>query len=304
MKFSIYQLSRIGGRDENEDRMGYSYTRNASLMVLADGMGGHPEGEVAAEMALQSMTRLFQQQARPSLSDPSGFLAAGVMAAHHAIIRYASKRALSDTPRTTVVAAAIQDGVLFWVHCGDSRLYIVRDGRLLARTRDHSYKESKAQRSDPGHDVNRSVLITCLGSITRPLFDQGGPLPLRPGDRLLLCSDGLWDSVDESFLVDTLSSRPVNEAVPALVDQALAIAGDESDNVTAIALEWASSESDAPDSGFTETARLEDEDFASTIQGLLEPIPKSLSDDAFDEAMIERSIAEINAAIQRTIEKR
>lgn len=301
MKFSIYQLSRIGGRAKNEDRMGYSYTRSACLLVLADGMGGHPEGEVAAQMALHSMTRLFQSQARPSLADPSGFLAAGVMAAHHEIVRYASKRALTDTPRTTVVAALIQDGVLFWVHCGDSRLYIARDGELLTRTRDHSYSESKVPRDHPGHDFNRSVLFTCLGSVTRPLFDLGGPLPLRAGDRLLLCSDGLWDSVEESFLVRTLSSLPVNEAVPALVEQALTEAGEQSDNVTVVALDWASKAASAPDSGFTETGELDDGGFASTIQGLpdLDGEP-----DAFDDDEIERSIAEINAAIQRTLGKR
>ena len=67
MKFSVFQVSRRGGRARNEDRMGYCYTREAGLFLLADGMGGHPEGEVAAQMALQTVSALFQCQARPVL---------------------------------------------------------------------------------------------------------------------------------------------------------------------------------------------------------------------------------------------
>ena len=70
MKFSVFQLSRLGGREKNEDRMGYCYTRDAGLFVLADGMGGHPEGEVAAQIALQSMSATFQREAKPKLPTP------------------------------------------------------------------------------------------------------------------------------------------------------------------------------------------------------------------------------------------
>ena len=74
MKFSVYQVSRKGGREKNEDRMGYCYTRDAGLFTLADGMGGHPEGEVASQMALQTLSALFQRQAKPGLADPLKFL--------------------------------------------------------------------------------------------------------------------------------------------------------------------------------------------------------------------------------------
>ncbi|MCB2029351.1 MAG: serine/threonine-protein phosphatase, partial [Rhodoferax sp.] len=63
MKFSVFQVSRKGGRQLNEDRMGYSYTRSSGILLLADGMGGHPEGEVAAQLALQAMSALYQKQA-------------------------------------------------------------------------------------------------------------------------------------------------------------------------------------------------------------------------------------------------
>ncbi|HEY4663497.1 MAG TPA: PP2C family serine/threonine-protein phosphatase [Comamonas sp.] len=301
MKFSIFQLSRRGGRAVNEDRMGYCYTREAALFLLADGMGGHAEGEVAAQLVLQSIAAQFQREAQPALKDPSEFLSRAVMTAHQRIQRYAKLQRMPDSPRTTVVVAVIQQGQVTWLHCGDSRLYWVRDGQLLARTRDHSYMEMERSAVTPirlAHKLlNRNVLFTCLGAAGKPIFDLSGPHVLHSGDRLLLCSDGLWGVLKEPALLHGLSVQPVNEAIPALVESALQIAGEKSDNVTALALEWemsapASSEYDIS----THSASLS-ELFASTIQSShdLETL-----DDPLDEEEIERNIAEINAAIRRT----
>jgi serine/threonine protein phosphatase PrpC len=304
MKFSVFQLSRQGGREKNEDRMGYCYTREAGLFVLADGMGGHPQGEVAAQTALQTLSALFQRDAKPLVPDPAAFLSAAVMTAHHQIIRYASKRGMMETPRTTVVAGLIQNQYLHWVHCGDSRLYVVRGGRLLMRTRDHSYSEA---RSSAGlispHIINRNVLFTCLGSTVRPMFDTAGPLQLAPCDKILLCSDGLWSCVSDDDIVRVLSDTPVEDAAPELVARALERGGQASDNVTALALDWentaASRTRDASGSSLTETHSMADNVFASTIQ----PESDELPSDEFDEDAIERSIAEINQAIARTAKR-
>ena len=137
MRFSVYQVSRKGGREKNEDRMGYCYTRDAGLFALADGMGGHPQGEVASQLALQTMAALFQRDAKPTLKDPVRFLHEAIIAGHHQLLRYATEKALIDTPRTTVVACVVQNGAAYWAHCGDSRLYLVRGDKLIARTRDH-----------------------------------------------------------------------------------------------------------------------------------------------------------------------
>mgnify|MGYP000949883467 FL=1 len=122
MKFSVFQISRKGGREKNEDRMGYCYTKASGLFLLADGMGGHPEGEVAAQMVLQAISALYQKEARPEIEDPKAFFTMAIMAAHRQILRYAAEQHLMDTPRTTLVAAIVQNGVAHWVHCGDSRL--------------------------------------------------------------------------------------------------------------------------------------------------------------------------------------
>ena len=89
MKFSVFQLSRKGGREKNEDRMGYSYTKEACLFVVADGMGGHPEGEVAAQLALQTVSLDFQRLARPKLDDPAEFLENSLLSAREACDRLA-----------------------------------------------------------------------------------------------------------------------------------------------------------------------------------------------------------------------
>ena len=80
MKFSVFQISRKGGREKNEDRMGYCYTRESGLFVLADGMGGHPEGEVAAQLALQTISALYQKEAKPLVGDVTEFLSTSLMA--------------------------------------------------------------------------------------------------------------------------------------------------------------------------------------------------------------------------------
>ncbi|NKE68329.1 serine/threonine-protein phosphatase [Ramlibacter sp. RBP-2] len=300
MKFSVFQISRKGGREKNEDRMGYCYTRESGLFLLADGMGGHPEGEVAAQLALQTISALYQKEARPMVGDVSEFLATALMAAHHQIIRYASEKGMLDTPRTTMVAAILQGSYATWVHCGDSRLYLVRHGELVTRTRDHSYLEQQTNAGVVRLDrVNRNILFTCLGSPSKPVFDVTGPVMLQQGDKILLCSDGLWGSVPDGEIVRSLSTRSVSEAVPELVENALRNGGEHSDNVTVIALEWETPDSFESTRGIS-TDSIMDGVFASTIQaGVLDTVVEDL-----DDAAIERSIAEINEAIRRSAGKK
>jgi serine/threonine protein phosphatase PrpC len=301
MRFTVYQVSRKGGREKNEDRMGYCYTRDSGLFALADGMGGHPEGEVASQLALQTLAAMFQREARPALKDPLRFLHDAIIAGHHQLLRYATERSLVDTPRTTVVACLLQGNAAYWAHCGDSRLYMVRGDKLIARTRDHSYSELQETLSQVvpiGERFNRNVLFTCLGSPGKPVVDTAGPLVMHPGDRVLLCSDGLWGSVSDAGIAELLAQQPISDAVPELVEQALRVAGAKSDNVTALAVEWESAE-DGDSSGGVSTLSLGEEVFASTIQAsMLGDAP-----DELDDAEIERSIREINEAIQRSSQK-
>lgn len=298
MRFSVYQISRKGGREKNEDRMGYCYTRDAGLFALADGMGGHPEGEVASQLALQTIAALFQRDCKPKLTDPLRFLHESIIAGHHHLLRYATQKALIDTPRTTLVACLLQGNTAYWAHCGDSRLYWVRGDKLIARTRDHSYSElqdTMNQVVSMGEKLNRNVLFTCLGSPGKPVVDAVGPLLLQPGDRLLLCSDGLWGTVSDAEITEQLAQNVISESVPELVEMALRNGGPKCDNVSVLAVEWESAEdSEAPG---VSTEALGEEVFASTIQA---SVSGSDSQDELDDAEIERSIKEINEAIRRS----
>ncbi|MDO9147172.1 MAG: protein phosphatase 2C domain-containing protein [Hydrogenophaga sp.] len=297
MKFSVYQISRQGGRERNEDRMGYAYTRESGLFVLADGMGGHPEGAMAAQLALQTFSAYFQKAANPAVREVPEFLNSALMAAHHQIIRYAAEKGMLDTPRTTLVAAVMERNQMHWVHCGDSRLYIVRDGELLARTRDHSYMEQEAHLGRATDHINRNILFTCLGSPAKPVLDLSGPMQLLQGDRVLMCSDGLWGTVTDSEIVSELARRPLEQAVPELVAMALKRGGPRCDNVTVLAMEWETAEEFQTTCVSTED--IDDGVFASTIQS---GVPDPTIEDMDDKA-IERSIAEINEAIRRTAER-
>ena len=171
----------------------------------------------------------------------------------------------------------------------------MRAGRLIARTRDHSYSELQEAlgRAAPGADAfNRNVLFTCLGSPGRPMVDGQGPLVLEPGDRLLLCSDGLWGNVDDHEIVAQLAGQPIAGAVPELVEQALRRGGARCDNVTVLSVEW-EGEGD-PDAESTQN--LGNSGFASTIQGALDADLVA----AMDDEEIERSVREINEAIRQS----
>ena len=299
MKFSVFQVSRRGGREKNEDRMGYCYTRDAGLFALADGMGGHPEGEVASQLALQTLAAMFQRECEPTLADPLRFLQDAIMAGHHQLLRYATQKGLVDTPRTTIVACLLQGNAAYWAHCGDSRLYLVRGDKLVARTRDHSYSELQQTMSQVvpmGDKFNRNVLFTCLGSPGKPVVDTVGPLLMQKADRLLLCSDGLWGTVSDAVIVDQLAVQAISDSVPELVEQALRNGGAKCDNVSLLAVEWEGAE-DGDRTSAISTQSLGEAVFASTIQAsALGAEPP----DELDDAEIERSIKEINEAIKRS----
>ncbi|WP_418315975.1 PP2C family protein-serine/threonine phosphatase [Piscinibacter sakaiensis] len=267
MRFSVYQISRKGGREKNEDRVGYSYTRASGLFVVADGMGGHPEGEVAAQLALQTIARRFQREAAPRLREPQAFLQEAIIAGHHQLQIYGERKGMNDTPRTTIVACVLQGNQACWAHCGDSRLYLVRNQALLKRTRDHSFAELERAKpvGERSERFNRNVLFTCLGSPGMPVIDVGGPVELQPGDRLLLCSDGLWGTVREEEIVEGLARGPLDDALQTLVQLALRNGGARCDNVTTLAVDWEAADDDAGD---TTPARPDFDDDATIPHGL------------------------------------
>ena len=302
MQFSVYQHSHIGGRKLNQDRMGYSFTRDALLLVLADGMGGHLHGEIAATIALQTLSMMFRMQARPYVKKPERFLEEALMQAHWDILSYAETHKLPETPRTTVVACLVQHNCAVWAHCGDSRLYWLRRNQVLARTRDHSHLEylierGRATEAERNTHPDRNKLYNCLGSATPPRIELSRQASLEAGDVLLLCSDGLWSMVPDAEIVQKLASQTVVQAVPELVAMATAIGGPRADNTTALAISWQGA--DTPDNhapNVISTLMLPEDQVSSTIGHA----PAAMDADPFDEDEIEKAIAEINQAIEKS----
>ncbi|MFC0166574.1 PP2C family protein-serine/threonine phosphatase [Pseudoduganella danionis] len=307
MQFSVYQQSHIGARKQNQDRMGYSYTRDALLLVLADGMGGHAHGEVAATVALQTISLLFQQQAAPYVKKPEQFLQQAILAAHETIHRHRQVKGLSETPRTTIVAALVQHNAVVWAHCGDSRLYWLRDGQVLARTRDHSHIENLIAKglvpAEQRHThPDRNKLYNCLGADSLPRVELGQGV-LQSGDVLLLCSDGLWSMLPDQQIAHSVQHQPIVRAVPAMLQAALAAGGRSCDNVTALAIMWqgsavADQRGKAADelSSMISTEALSQQEHSSTIAHTA----AGQRADLFDDAEIEKAIAEIRGAIAKS----
>ena len=227
--------------------MGYSFTRDALLLLVADGMGGHIMGEMAAQIAMQTIASLFQENATPYVKKPERFLEDSFFAAHREIHRYRAINNLPETPRTTIVACLIQHNSAMWAHCGDSRLYWMRNGQILARTRDHSRIETliaqgKVDPSERDTHPERNKLFNCLGAPNMPIVEISRRASLQAGDIMLLCSDGLWSVLPDHELAQRLHSNTIVRAVPELLTTATGIAGKTGDNVTALAMMWESSE--------------------------------------------------------------
>lgn len=295
MDVSIAQLSQRGGRSNNEDRSGYSETENAILLVLADGMGGHPDGEVAAEIAVRTSLEMFNQMAAPTILDPIEFLGMALRSAHYKIIRHgvqsASKENL-DIPRTTAVACIIQKDKIWWAHCGDSRFYLVRNHKIELCTVDHSYAKGGQGIAEEASALNisRSTLYTCLGSNTLPMIQVAGPFELQPGDRVMLCSDGLWSALNDIRITDLLSSHgSISLSASFLVETALQVTGKNSDNVTVIGLEW------APEARKKLLQEQRSESAIRSMDNSALPLSKNVK---FDDA-VDQSIDEINELLKR-----
>jgi protein phosphatase len=305
MRFSIYQESKKGGRKNNQDRMGYCYTRDALLMVVADGMGGHLMGEMAAQITIQTLGAHFQKQAAPILKNPQRFLEESFLDAHREIHRYCEANKLPESPRTTVVACVIQKGAAYWAHAGDSRLYWLRSGEVIAQTRDHSKIQSMIQQglalpSELETHPERNKLFNCLGSPSNPTVELSRKMTLKPGDTLFLCTDGLWSVVSEALIAAAFAGNTVMRAVPDLIYLALLEGGAESDNVTGMAMTWEGSDLGEDNTGIS-TLLMPLGAVTTTIHAS-QPSEHAASgaQEGLSEDDIEKAIEEIRATIRKS----
>ncbi|MDP1765325.1 MAG: protein phosphatase 2C domain-containing protein [Methylotenera sp.] len=248
MKFTIYQKSLQGPRQYNQDRLAYSYSKDALLLVVADGMGGHRHGEIAAQLAVTTMTDAFQRLAVPTLSSPAKFLIEHIQQVHDMIDQLTQEREMLESPRTTIVAAVVQRGVLYCAHVGDSRLYHFRDGHLLYRTEDHSivqslYSKGIINKDDMSTHPYRHKVYSCLGGDIPPKIDLSDRQELAEGDTILLCTDGVWGAVADAQIKHILNRPSITDGITALLNKAESASQEQGDNMSAIGLQWGDKQS-------------------------------------------------------------
>ncbi len=302
MKFTIYQESRQGKRSNNEDRIAYCYSRDALMMVVADGMGGHFYGEIASQIAVQTLSEAFQNEAKPQLADPFLFLQRGMTNAHHAILDFAADHDLRDSPRTTCVACVIQDSIAYWAHAGDSRLYLMRDGQLVASTRDHSrvrllLDQGMITEAQAANHPDKNKVYSCLGGPTPPEIEFSRKTPLEAGDVILLSSDGFWAPLPPDMLAVALKQGNLMQTVPALMTQAENRAGPYCDNLSVVATRWEDSYVEAAQNTSTISTQTMALNEVTTRLDEFGRNPAYKTDLTEDE--IERAIEEIRATIDK-----
>jgi len=303
MKFTIYQESRPGKRANNEDRLAHCYSRDALLMVVADGMGGHYYGEIAAQIAVQVLIESFQREATPEISDPFLFLQKSMNNAHRAIIDFTDAHHLKDSPRTTCVACIVQHNIAYWAHAGDSRLYLMRGGKVLTHTRDHSRvqllkDQGVINAAQAAVHPDRNKVYSCLGGRLTPEIEFSRKTPLETGDVLALCTDGLWGVLPGEMMAVALKSENLMQAVPMLLGQADIRGGPNADNLSILVVRW---EDSYIEEGATATSTVSTQTMSrDTITTRLDEFGRNPNyKTELSEEEIERAIEEIRSTIQK-----
>jgi PPM family protein phosphatase len=242
LQIETAQVSLIGDREDNQDRVGIIKSEHAVLLVVLDGMGGHSDGSRAAETAFKSIGEAFSKQPHP-LFDPLGFMHMALSRAHDEVVRAGSDQSVDSRPRATAVMVLVQEGVSYWGHVGDSRIYQIRHHNTLERTRDHSHvelllREGRITEADiPGHPMRNFVECCLGGDPSVPEMSIAGPKRLQAGDVLLLCTDGIWGNFsDEEVGAFARDASSLQSALEALGKRAVKQAAPHSDNSTAAAL--------------------------------------------------------------------
>ena len=245
MNTDYAELSMIGDREENQDRVGIVAAADAILLMVFDGMGGHSDGALAADTALQIVSDAFTKASKPLL-DPQGFLYSTLALAHDAVVAAGSEVAIDFRPRATCALALVQDGGVFRAHIGDSRVYQLRAGQVMDRSRDHSHVEVLIQEGaiteqQAREHPMRNFVESCLGGDWPvPEMCVTGKSRLQPGDVVLVCTDGFWSGLVETGMAKVVSAadREMGDLVGDLCGRAVSVNAPYSDNTTVAGLRW------------------------------------------------------------------
>jgi serine/threonine protein phosphatase PrpC len=245
LQIETADVSLIGHREENQDRVAIASDEQSVLLAVIDGMGGHAEGARAAETALATLLEAFWQTPHP-IFDPLGFLHLSLGRAHEEVVKLGAGLGLEARPRATCALCLVQDSAAYWAHVGDSRIYQMRQQHVLERTRDHSHVEVLlregliTEAEVQGHPMRNYVECCLGGDAALPEMTISTRRRLKSGDMLVLCTDGMWANLkDQDFVrFAQTSGRPLRDSLTDLGRQAVEASAPYSDNTTAAALRW------------------------------------------------------------------
>ena len=244
LRVEYADISLLGGREENQDRVTTAVAEHAALLVVVDGMGGHAHGARAAQVTQQVIVEAFWHSPQP-LFDPLGFLHLTLGRAHEEVVKLGAQLALEQRPRATCAVCLVQQRASWWAHVGDSRLYHVRGTQLLTRSRDHSHvelllREGLISAEQAHNHPMRNFVECCLGGDpVLPDMSLTRRRSLQPNDVLLVCTDGLWGGLKDSEIAAELGAPgALREKLLALGERAVQRSGSGSDNTSAAALRW------------------------------------------------------------------
>ena len=228
-------------RQNNEDSFGYwepvddrSFERQGRLAIVADGMGGYEGGQEASRLAVETLIEVYRAY---DGDDPQQALINGLQAGHEEIRRYGSAHPELRGMGTTCTAIAIVRSGLYYVHVGDTRLYLIRDGRINQVTRDHSYvgrlvEAGMLSREEAEKHPQRNILTAAVGTAPELMMDSPGrPEPLLREDVLVICTDGLWGQVHDAEILSAVENhKTLDDASHELIELARERGGP--DNIT------------------------------------------------------------------------
>lgn len=223
------------GRKQNNDRYVIELIDKENiLLAVCDGMGGHPAGDIAAEDIVECL-----QDHEEGIAHPSAFLGQAVANAESVIMERVEKKPDLTGMGATVTAVIIHKEMICWIHIGDSRLYLLRNGALRQITRDHSFlqdfiDEGKLTPQEAAVNPMAHVLDQCVGCADAG--PDSGSFALVAGDVILLCTDGVYRSLGEEAIKRTLSpAQEATDQVDSLLDKTLQ-AGTRDDATVVVAV--------------------------------------------------------------------
>ena len=245
LRVEYADISLLGAREENQDRVVAAVAEHAVLLVVVDGMGGHADGARAAEVTQKTLLEAFWHTPQP-LFDPLGFLHMALGRAHEEVVRIGLSLPLEQRPRATCAACLVQQHAAWWAHIGDSRVYHLRKGQVLMRTRDHSHvelllREGLITAEQALNHPMRNFVECCIGGDPiLPDMTLSGRRELQSDDVLFVCTDGMWATLKDEEIANrfTVGGHAIRDTLSSLAQLAVARAGGGSDNTSAAALRW------------------------------------------------------------------